>query len=253
MQNYDNSPDSETRRLNQEDEEIRRKVEFMYSPDGYFGYNERGPTGGAYRINEKGEKEHLSYLAPNTKMAGRRVPNTKACETAQEEFARQDHYEQYGPSPSDAHNWSPQRQSRTNTFRTPTMHQHHHHYEQYQHHQRHEHHQQAPNPYNEYRSPGQSSWPGASVHSNQVNDAKLEYLGGSYGREEITIDDFVQLGFTDPEASYYMIEPIHLPLMENWETVSKYGTTYRGPNAASITNSTAFVPLESRNQTDVIE
>jgi hypothetical protein len=83
-----NSPDIETRRLNDWDEEIRREVGHMYSPDGYFGYNERGPTGGAYRINGRGEKEHLDYLFSNIKMAGRRVLDTKMCETANEEFAR---------------------------------------------------------------------------------------------------------------------------------------------------------------------
>jgi hypothetical protein len=45
---------------------------------------------------------------------------------------------------------------------------------------------------------------------------------------------------------------MHRRLMDNWESVSKYGATSQGSNTILITNSTAFVPLESRNQTDVI-
>jgi hypothetical protein len=121
-----NSPDSETARINAQHDEIQCDIGSMYSPDGYYGYNERGLTGQAYWINERGEKEHLPHLPPNMKMAGRRVPNTKACDAAYEDFSRQDHYNKYGPSPSNAHNWTPLRQPDTNSFHSPHQQRFHH-------------------------------------------------------------------------------------------------------------------------------
>jgi hypothetical protein len=52
-------------------------AESCHSPEGYYDYNERGRTGGAYYINSIGNRVFLPNAPFNMQMAGKRMPTCK--------------------------------------------------------------------------------------------------------------------------------------------------------------------------------
>lgn len=86
-------------------------------------------------------------------------------------------------------------------------------------------------------------------HSQSYDE---DYLMGQFGTNDLQPDDFYRLGFSDPEMAYDTIAPIHKRVMDGWESNSRYDGYHRGPDASKVLSSTAFKPLESLNQDDII-
>jgi hypothetical protein len=211
-----------------------------------FNYNDKGPTEGAYNINESSKKIFIPTAPFNMQMAGRRVPNKAECDQANAAFQRQDYYDQYGPSPqSQWSNGGPQRSPMTSS---PSWH----------HQQSPQQHQQAPNDifhdHPSRRDEFRSSFP--TPHYNEVtysaSERQLNYMCGNDGTPALQFSDFMHQGFTNPGKSFQRVGPMHDQIMGNWETTSKYGTITRGPNTLALTGSSSFTPLESHKPTDVI-
>lgn len=257
-------------------EEHERDAQSVHSVEGYFGYNERGQTGAPYYVNKRGDKIQIKNKPLNLKMAGKRVPNERECQRASDEFARQDSYNQYGPSPSQSpYHYYDSNMARGPHLQTPPRY----HQQQYrqqhrpsqQHGYPHHHPSQSPqqhstsfhpdqqqhSPYEQSRGSYASNFvPHPTSPYNQGIDSALEpalyYLGGEEGWPVLQVGDFVRLGFLKPEQLAQVVAPIHQRVLNNWEVVGKYGTVTRGPNVVSLASSNTFTPLDSRKSADTI-
>jgi hypothetical protein len=252
-----------------------------HSVEGYFGYNDRGQTGAPYYVNGQGEKILIRDQPFNMAMAGRSAPTEEECNRMRDEFARQDHYDHYGPSPNSSPYHHAHVQGNIQQARSPTGEP-----RAYNSHRRGgsyqpsshprgahagdnmnntppRHHQQSPyrhtpSPYHQSQFEGQSNidnayQPPQNAYIQDIDtERKMSYLGVYEGWPVLQVSDFVRLGFLNPEQSSQVLSPIHSRIMTNWEIVSRYGTATRGPNVLLLSSSTSFTPLDSQKPNETI-
>jgi hypothetical protein len=232
-----NSPPYDDAASNERDYNRRTQYDWEdyggdHSPDGYYG------NGTAFWTDSRGFRHALPNHPPNMDRAGQYVPNQEECERMNEQFEQEEYFARQGRSPPAL---PPEQRryenhpGRREEYRNPHVASH-----------RYENH---PGRREEYRNPHVAPHYQERVYDDQ--EMKANYLNGRYGTPALQPSDIQRLGFTNPQKSHHVLFLMHQQLLSTWESSSRYENR-SGPNPTTILSSSAFVPLESRKQTDVI-